>query len=82
MTMITDRPPELSNGMYVLIEEHDRKHRVLTYLGRNTDKAVEGMNYYLEHNRRSRPDVWLAQIVATTEYEAPTISTLAHERMV
>ena len=73
----------LSNGNYILISGDSGdmgKRHIVQYVGQDVEKAIQHMSQFIKQN--NRPNAWLAQIVATSEYPPPEIKTLAHERMV
>ena len=69
---------KLKNGQYIAM---NGEGRVVQYLS-NHEEAVNYMMSYYNHNKDSRPDLYLLQVQAKLEYAPPTIKTLAHEAIV
>jgi len=67
----------MTNGEYLLICED----KVLARVGTDAEDAIQRLYRYYLNNAKLKPDVYLAQMVATLEYPPPEIRTLAHERM-
>jgi len=65
------------NGEYLVINDG----KVVQYLSKSPDEALEYLMTYYRNNSRIRPDAYLVQVQAMLDYPVPTIKTLAHEVM-
>jgi len=68
---------KLKNGQYIAMNGEGRVVQYMTNIG----EAVNYMMSYYNHNKDSRPDLYLLQVQAKLEYEPPTVKTMAHEVM-
>lgn len=68
---------KVKNGQYLVMVDGN----VVQYLNTNHEDALEWMMQHYRHNQERKPAAYLVQVQAMLDYPAPTIKTIAHERM-